>query len=549
MTTTAATATKEETAADAVAAAKHNDTTSFAKRALLATNFFVETNRMEPFLAVYYITYIGWDSWMIGIISLATNITMILFQTPAGDLLDRTSYKKEIMAVAVLTASVTTACVAWTSTFWVVLTAKILEGFASTIFLPGLMTLLLGICVTEKEVPSFVAQTEVANKVGSVLFTLGCGIITWFLYPNITSMFYLLGAGGLLSALSISLIPNSAIDDNRARKLTAGGDDDDDDDDNKDEDGGSSSKRNFEVIDISVELNNSDKKDRSIKEVLESADLNYDMDDVDIFLEKNGDRNNAGAATASLDTASLCSSSSGTTTTKTATKSSSSTAQQPKRYADLIRDRYILAFAAATFLYHLSNAAIAPLVAQFTAKIGDERESMVFVSAIMLVFYFSQGVTAQWMIKATNKYDHKRLMIAAFAILPIQGIVLALLVNFWNNKYALTATQILVGVSAGIFDTMIPIVVGTMTAGTGRVGLAYGFALTMWRFGHGCSVLLGEAVVHAFDYSVAFIAQGAIGVVALAVLIAFVRFDTQNNEESKKRQQQQQQQEQPGETV
>merc|ERR1712224_393693 len=203
---------------------------------------------------------------------------------------------------------------------------------------------------------------------------------------------------------------------------------------------------------------------------------------------------------------------------------------------DLIKDKYILAFAMATFLYHLSNAAIAPLVSQFTAKIGEERESMVFVSAIMLVFYFAQGVTAQWMVTATNKYDHKKLMVVAFAILPLQAIVITLLVNYWNNEYALISTQILVGIGAGIFDTMIPIVVGTMTSGTGRFGFAYGFIITMWRLGHGCSVLLGETVVGATDYnySVAFITQGIIGIVALVVLLVFVRFNDSINNDNEK---------------
>ena len=77
-----------------VATTATNKNASLAKKALLATNFFVETNRMEAFVAVYYITYEGWNSVMIGIISLVMNITMIVFQTPAGDFLDKTAYKK-----------------------------------------------------------------------------------------------------------------------------------------------------------------------------------------------------------------------------------------------------------------------------------------------------------------------------------------------------------------------------------------------------------------------------------------------------------------------
>lgn len=107
--------------------------------------------------------------------------------------------------------------------------------------------------------------------------------------------------------------------------------------------------------------------------------------------------------------------------------------------------------------------------------------------------------------------------------------MLTLLVNYWNNKYALTATQILDGVAAGIFDTMIPIVVGTMTAGSGRFGFVYGFIITMWRLGHGFSVLVGESIVHAIGYNTVFLIQAGIGIIALLVLIVFVRFDDKKN--------------------
>ena len=88
------TETKNTSSKEVAATTTTKINASIAKKALLATNFFVETNRMEAFVAVYYITYEGWNSVMIGIISLVMNITMIVFQTPAGDFLDKTAYKK-----------------------------------------------------------------------------------------------------------------------------------------------------------------------------------------------------------------------------------------------------------------------------------------------------------------------------------------------------------------------------------------------------------------------------------------------------------------------
>merc|ERR1712190_95482 len=87
----------------------------------------------------------------------------------------------------------------------------------------------------------------------------------------------------------------------------------------------------------------------------------------------------------------------------------------------------------------------------------------------------------------------------------------------------MTATQMLEGLGAGIYDTLIPIVVSTMTEGTGRFGIAHGFIVTCWRLGHGLSLLLAESVVQEASYHVAFLTLGGIGVLALLLLVFGVR--------------------------
>lgn len=88
--------------------------------------------------------------------------------------------------------------------------------------------------------------------------------------------------------------------------------------------------------------------------------------------------------------------------------------------------------------------------------------------------------------------------------------------------YTTSFSQVLDGVGAGIYDTMIPIVVGRMTSGTGRFGFTYGFILTCWRIGHGFSFFAGELVVHNAGYSAAFVMEGALALMAMIILIAFV---------------------------
>eukprot|EP00316_Scyphosphaera_apsteinii_P012458 CAMPEP_0119299946 /NCGR_PEP_ID=MMETSP1333-20130426/1958_1 /TAXON_ID=418940 /ORGANISM="Scyphosphaera apsteinii, Strain RCC1455" /LENGTH=424 /DNA_ID=CAMNT_0007301555 /DNA_START=112 /DNA_END=1386 /DNA_ORIENTATION=+ len=187
-----------------------------AKWALMGVNFFIETNRMEPFLAVYLIEFHKWNPVWIGIVSLVMNGMMLVLQTPAGDFLDRTHYKRLVTASATVVAAVTTASVAWTSELWIIVLLKALEGAAATIFLPALMSLTLAV-VPEKAVPHVVGLTETSNKIGSVLFTICAGIISYYLYPDVGAMFFMLGAGGLAAAAFVFIIPAQSIHHDRAR--------------------------------------------------------------------------------------------------------------------------------------------------------------------------------------------------------------------------------------------------------------------------------------------------------------------------------------------
>lgn len=409
-------------------------TTELAKNLLLAVNFFIETNRLEPYVAVYLIVVKGWSEFRIGIISAVMNLVAIIFQIPAGDFIDKTSYKKTIAMVTLLVVSVTTACVGWTSNFWVVLLAKSIEGFVSAIFLPVLMSFLFGICTTAEEIPTFIATNEVVNKIGSVLFTLCSGLIAYFLYPDTESIFYLLGAGGVMAALFTALIPSSAIDTKRARQLRR------------------------EAV---GEDENNDKQEDSSPEAIS--------------------------------------------------------------YGTLLKDKNILAFAIATFFYHFANAALVPLVSQYVA-IGDKRNSLVFTSAALMIFYIFQAITAQLLRTIIEKVTPKMLLVYAHIVLLVRCAAIVAMIEWWDNKFALTATQALDGIGAGIYDTLIPIAVGQMTENTGRFGFTYSLILTCWRIGHGASFLLGECIAHAVSYKVAFLTHGGIGIISLMLLMTIVHF-------------------------
>jgi len=434
---------------------------SYAKRMLTAVNFFVETNRLEPYTAVYLIQNKGWNEVHFGVVSMVMNVASVVFQTPAGDLLDKTQEKKKLVTVlAILVAAITTVLPVWTSNFWAILVGKTFEGISATVFLPALMALLLGICQTESEVNPFIAVTEVSNKIGSCLFVTACALITYFAFPNVESMFYLLGSGGLAAAVFTFLIPEKSIDHDRARQLGGGGDPETSDDDDEEE---------VEETHDDIENQENNKKEKKSK-------------------------------------------------------------AKPSRYLDLLKTPSIIFFALLTFFYHLANAGVVPLLAQYVATVSSERTSLTWTSALLLFFYFFQAITSYIMSFAVDRFQHKNIMMVAFLALPIRCAAIALLITYWNNPWGLTATQVFDGIGAGVYDIMLPIIVKKLTKGSGRFGFAYGFIITCWRIGHGVSILFGEAIVHSFGYTAVFITMGGLGLVNLLGFAMFFNFDAADDE-------------------
>ncbi|EOD04736.1 hypothetical protein EMIHUDRAFT_220879, partial [Emiliania huxleyi CCMP1516] len=177
-----------------------------------------------------------------------------------------------------------------------------LEGVAATVFLPALMSLLLGV------VPD--------RELGSVLLTVLAGVIAGVAYPNVEGIFYLLGAGGVAAAVFVMLIPAETIKHKRARQAVV------------------------TVESITVD---------STPSITGAVDG-----------EGGSDAPRQRAAAAASHT-------------------------RYSRYSELFRSRGIVALL--TFMYHLSNAGVTPLVTQLIAH-EDERTGLVFTSAVLCIFYF-----------------------------------------------------------------------------------------------------------------------------------------------------------------
>jgi hypothetical protein len=119
---------------------------------------------------------------------------------------------------------------------------------------------------------------------------------------------------------------------------------------------------------------------------------------------------------------------------------------QPSGLRILLTCRPLLIFAVCVTLFHLSNAAMLPLVGQKLAlqdkNLGTSLMSACIVAAQIVMVPMAMLVGAK-----ADAWGHKRFFLAALLILPLRGALYTLS----DNKAWLVGVQLLDGIGAGIF--------------------------------------------------------------------------------------------------
>jgi MFS family permease len=186
----------------------------------------------------------------------------------------------------------------------------------------------------------------------------------------------------------------------------------------------------------------------------------------------------------------------------------------PSGIAVLLTCRPLLVFAICVLLFHLSNAAMLPLVGQKLAlqdkNMGTSLMSACIVAAQVVMVPFAMLVGAR-----ADRWGHKRFFLAALLILPIRGALYTLS----DNPFWLVGVQLLDGVGAGIFGAIFPVIVADLMRNTGRFNVAQGAVITAQSIGAALSTTLAGFVVVGAGYSAAFISLGLVAAIGAVVCI------------------------------
>jgi len=188
--------------------------------------------------------------------------------------------------------------------------------------------------------------------------------------------------------------------------------------------------------------------------------------------------------------------------------------EQPSGLGILLTCRPLLVFALCVLLFHLSNAAMLPLVGQKLA-LQDRNLGTSLMSACIAAAQLVMVPVAMLVGARADRWGHKQFFLAALAILPIRGALYTLS----DNAAWLVGVQLLDGIGAGIFGAIYPVIVADLMRNTGRFNLAQGVIITALGIGAALSTALAGLVVVKAGYSAAFLTLGAIAAIGFIVFL------------------------------
>lgn len=195
-----------------------------ALRPLLALNFFMADMQagIGPFLGVFLLAH-GWQSGWIGTVMTAGGIAGMLMTTPAGVLVDATRSKKLLVIIPGICTVVASGIVLLSQQFWLVAASQVATAIASAAIGPAVAGITLGI-VRQVGFNRQIGRNQAFNHAGNMVGAGLSGLVGW-LY-GFTAVFWLAALFGVLSIISVLMIPSHSIDDDAARGLAHETDDD-----------------------------------------------------------------------------------------------------------------------------------------------------------------------------------------------------------------------------------------------------------------------------------------------------------------------------------
>lgn len=182
-------------------------------------------------------------------------------------------------------------------------------------------------------------------------------------------------------------------------------------------------------------------------------------------------------------------------------------------WRSLLAYRPLFIFAIASALFHFANAPLLLLVLQKLALANPGWETGL-TSAALLVTQFTTILMALLVTRA-NKFGRRPLLIAAFLAVPLRAGLCA----WFDDPWALLAVQIFDGIGGGLLETLVPLILADLMAGTGHYSLARGALGAIQGAGGASSQVAAGAIIAHFGFTAAFLTLAFAAFLALGLVV------------------------------
>lgn len=188
------------------------------ERSLDGLNFFLADVRdgLGPYLAIYLLAVHHWEPGSIGLVMTLASVTALLTQTPAGALIDRTTAKRAVMAIAALLVTGSCLVLPWVTSVALVTLTQAISSLAGSVFAPAIAAISLGL-TGPRAFTRRMGRNETFNHAGNACSAVLAGGLAYLFGP--VAVFYLMAAMTVASLIAISRVPATAIDHDLARGL------------------------------------------------------------------------------------------------------------------------------------------------------------------------------------------------------------------------------------------------------------------------------------------------------------------------------------------
>jgi MFS family permease len=178
----------------------------------------------------------------------------------------------------------------------------------------------------------------------------------------------------------------------------------------------------------------------------------------------------------------------------------------------MLRRRALIIFAACLMLFHFANAAMLPLMGSVLTMRSSQQWAVLMIAASIVGPQAVVAMFSPFVGDKARTWGRRPLLLAAFAVLPLRGVLFALV----TNPVLLVVVQLLDGVTAAVFAVLVPLVIADVTRGTGHFNLGQGIVGTTIGIGASMSPTYAGYLSDHFSSQTAFLGLAAIAVLGFA---------------------------------